>query len=221
MNEADLIAKHPQLFHMASEGSWETIEKHGLLTTRDLVESSSLNSSERHALLRVRRATSSTIAHPVVGEVTIRDQGPLREQFLDVALTDMSPGEWLDVLNGRVFFWLHPDKLSQLLGARRYRNSAHDVITVDSASLLAAHLERVRLSPINSGATLYPNAPLRGSDTFQSIEDYDYEAFRKKRGPRDAIVELAVLDGVADIREHVIRVDRRQKDDVLTTLYKR
>ena len=33
VNEADLIATYPRLFHMAEDGSWLSIERHGLLST--------------------------------------------------------------------------------------------------------------------------------------------------------------------------------------------
>lgn len=88
--------------------------------------------------------------------------------------------------------------------------SAHHVITIDTASLVEAHHDRIVLSGINSGATLYPNAAPRGSDTFRSIADYDYAKARRRRGAKDAIVELAVVDGVPDLAQHFIRVERRK-----------
>jgi hypothetical protein len=130
----------------------------------------------------------------------------------------MTMGEWLDVLNNRVFFWLHHEKLGQLLRARRYRNEVHDVLVVDTASLVAMHRQRVRLSSINSGATLYPNAPKRGAETFLSIENYPYAEIRSRRVVREAIIELAVIDGVPDIMRHVVRVERRRQDDVIAVL---
>lgn len=87
----------------------------------------------------------------------------------------MSVSDWLDTLNNRVFFWLHPAKLDRLLRAPRYRASDQDVLVVDTRSLLDTHGANVRLSPINSGATLYPNATPRGSDTFTTIEAYPYD----------------------------------------------
>src|ERR1700755_2517749 len=36
-------------------------------------------------------------------------------------LTDMSARQWLSALNERVFFWLHSQRLDQLLTARRNR----------------------------------------------------------------------------------------------------
>jgi hypothetical protein len=61
-----------------------------------------------------------------------------------------------------------------LLAARRNRGRPHDVLVIDTASLVRAHRHRIQLSPVNSGSTLYPNAPERGTCTFQAIEDYPY-----------------------------------------------
>lgn len=52
------------------------------------------------------------------------------------------------------------------------------------------------------------------------IADYPYEQRRKEREPRDAIVEIAVEDGVPDIADLVILVERRQSNQVLSVLYR-
>ncbi|MGO9381182.1 MAG: DUF7002 family protein [Mycobacterium sp.] len=201
------------LFHMASAGSWPTIRNHGLWTTQQIVGTSA-GAFEDSALI-ARRPHSIIADHPTLERVTIRDQAPLRLQFLEGCLTDMSVEQWLGLLNDRVFFWLHPVKLDKLLGARRYRKSDQDVLVIDTQSLLSAHEARVRLSPINSGATLYPNATARGSGTFTTIEDYPYAERRRKRTVPEAVTELAVIDGVHDIRDHVIRVERRRGQEIV------
>lgn len=219
MNRDDLIARSPRLFHMAEAGSWPLIQQNGLLTTEHLVRSAQLPKDVESELLEQRRAVSTRFVHPLYGDVVIRDQGPLNLTHLQGALTDVTVEEWLGILNSRVFFWLHPDKLAGLLNARRYRNHPQDVLTVDTRSLLDAAEDRVRLSPMNSGATLYPNTPARGSRTFTTIDDYDYDAQRRRRGPIDAIVELAVIDGVPDIADHVIDVRRVQGDTTIDFLH--
>jgi hypothetical protein len=213
-----LIIQYPRLFHMAAAGAWPSIAAHGLLTTRDLVAGSELEAAERAAILDERRLRSVQVDHPTVGVVTVRDQSPLRQDILQAVLADMSPGEWLDLLNGQVFFWLHPRRLASLLRSRPNRNLEHDVLTVDTASLVAAHHDRIRLSPINSGATQWPSAPRRGRDTFLTIEDYPYAERRRGRGVADAVAELTVVGGVADIADHVVDVQRRRGSDVVADL---
>jgi hypothetical protein len=216
-----LVELYPRLFHMANAGSWPAIQSEGLLTTRQLVDACDPTQAVRDAILRQRRPRSFTLTHPTQGSVVVRDQIPLREDNLRACLDSITVQEWLEILNDRVFFWLHPDKLSTLLGARRYRNHEHDVITVDTGRLLATHAANIRLSPVNSGATIYPSAPQRGPGTFLRIEDYPYQQRRRGRSVKDAVVELAVIDGVPDIIDHVLRVERRHGMEVLTVLYDR
>jgi hypothetical protein len=91
--------------------------------------------------------------------------------------------------------------------ARAYRHNPQVVPTLDTASLVEAHGPSVLLSPINSGATAYKPAA-RGQDTFKPIADYPFEAWKKKRGREDAIVELVVNGGVPDVADHVLAVHR-------------
>lgn len=200
---------------MAQAGSWPAIRDHGLLSTNHIVESAGIHPNEVDRLLRNRRPQSVVMDHPVLGAVVIRDQGPLNLSHL--RLTDQTVEEWLSELNSRVFFWLRSEKLSQLLNARRYRSFEQDVLTIDTQSLLQDVGARAQLSPVNSGATLYPSAPPRGSHTFTPIDEYDYTTQRRRRGRLDAIVELAVIGGVVNIRDHVIEVRRMRGDTVIET----
>lgn len=219
MDVDELISLYPRLYHMAEGGSWPSIQLHGLMTTSQIVDACSPTPEVSAAILEQRRPRNVVLDHATLGQLVIRDQAPLREQFLINSLSDLTVAQWLEMLNNRVFFWLHADKLNTLLSARRYRNLAHDVITVDTASLVTAYADRIRLSPINSGATLYPNATIRGSDTFMAIGSYPYEFYRRRRETKNAIVELAVIDGVPDLVQHIVRVESRQRDEVLDVLY--
>jgi hypothetical protein len=219
MTVDQLVEYYPRLYHMATGGSWPTIQRHGLMPTAYIVTTSGLPSTEQAQLLTQRRPASVVLTHPTIGRVTVRDQAPLRQQFLDLALTDMTEGEWLTLLNDRVFFWLHQDKLHRLLVARRYRSNEQDVLTVDTGRLVEAYENKIRLSPINSGATLYPNAPQRGSGTFLPIDQYPFTERRRGRTPSEAITELAVIDGVPDLANFVISVEKRRGADLLESLY--
>lgn len=208
MDVYELIRLYPHLYHVAQADSWPYIRSYGLLTTRQLVDACNVSADARADVLDQLRPRSIELSHPAMGRVVIRDQAPLREQFLLECLTDITVVEWLQILNNRVFFWLHRDKLRRFLGAFNYRARPHDVLVVDTASLLAAHCENVELSAINSGATLYPNAPQRGPDTFKRVEDYPYTERRRGRPLSEAIVELAVPNGVSDMADHVVQVER-------------
>jgi hypothetical protein len=208
METEELIERYPRLYHTSTAGSWESIKANGLWTTEQILKSSRLNEQTVDRMLYERRAHSVTLSHPVLGEMTVRDQKPLRLSFLEGSLLDMTAAEWLGTLNNRVFFWLHLDRLSRLMNAKHYRAMEQDVLTIDTRSLVEAHGERIRLSPMNSGATLFPNPPKRGSETFATIDGYPFDERRKGRPLSDAIVELAVVDGVHDLSEYVVSVHR-------------
>src|SRR4051794_24313960 len=124
MHHDELLEHYPWLFHMANAGSWPTIRRHGLWTTEQIV-STSHDAFDEQALL-ARRPHSVSAVHPTLGAVTLRDQAPLRLQFPQDCLTDMTQAQWLSPQNARVFFWLHPEKPAKLLGARRYRDFEQD-----------------------------------------------------------------------------------------------
>jgi hypothetical protein len=209
MDSADLIRHYPLLYHMAEVGSWDSISRHGLLSTRSLIDLFDVNGDARDGILRVRRAASVPLEHPAHGAAVVRDQIPLSEARLAACLVDMTLAEWLDALNSRVFFWLNEPHLETLLGARAYKDLEHDVISVDCADLVERHSERITLSPINSGATMYKPPP-RGRDTFLPIAAYPFEERRRARGLDNAVIELAVDGGVPDIRDVAVRVERRR-----------
>lgn len=208
MDVSELIERYPRLFHLTEAGSAEGIAEHGLLPTQELVSTSGLSPDEQAAILSRPRRRALSIDHPVLGKVTLRDQTPLRGHILDRVLVDMTAQQWLSALNERAFFWLHPQRLDQLLKAKRNRGRPHDVLVIDTASLVSAYGHRVQLSAINSGSTLYPNAPQRGTQTFQAIGDYPFAERIGRRTPQAAVVELAVCGGVRDISEHVIETYR-------------
>jgi hypothetical protein len=221
MDSADIAATYPRLYHMAEKGSWASIERHGLLSTSSLLDLFEVEEVQRAEILRQRRPQSVQLQHPAHGEAVVRDQIPLSESRLASCLTDMTLEQWLDALNSRVFFWLNEDHLETLLDARAYRDSAHDVISVDTAALVARHRANIALSPINSGATMY-KPPERGTQTFLPIADYPFEARRQARGRQNAIVELAVNGGVRDILEVALRVERRQAGEAAaSTIWER
>jgi hypothetical protein len=161
-----------------------------------------------------------TITHPVRGTALVRDQIPLREGPLEQCLVGMTPIEWYRELNRKVFFWVDQRRVSGLLHGRAYRGRAHDVLTVDTESLVTAYEEQITLAPINTGSTIYNPRP-RGVGTFLSIADYPFDDWRRHRNRRTAVAELAVDYCVPDIVAHTLRVESRQRDEVLETLWAR
>lgn len=208
MTEAELTGTFPRLWHMAEDGSWPSIRAHGLLSTRALLDLYRVEDEARVALLSHRRPQSVPLVHAGLPGAVVRDQKPLSDEGLRRCLAPgLTPRQWYETLNASVFFWLSRERLRRLLGARAYRNAPQTILTLDTGSLVSAHRDRVRLSPINSGATILKPQP-RGRDTFRSIADYDFAARRRGRRPSEAVVELLVADGVPDVAAHVLAVHR-------------
>ena len=220
MTQQDLMRHYPTLFHMAEDGSWESIKRFGLLSTTALLDLFQINGSLRTAIESQRRPNSVPITHSTQGTAVIRDQKPMSDAALIQCLEGMTPSAWYQLLNGKVFFWLRRERLSKLLQARAYRNSTHCVLTIVTAALLSRHVDKIALSPINSGSTIFKPQP-RGQDTFLPITDYPFDHWSKKRGVGDAIVELAVEYSVPDISELVLKVEQVHGDTVTAVLFER
>jgi hypothetical protein len=213
----ELSAVYPRLYHMAEAGSWESISKHGLLSTSSLLTLFEIQGNDRRNIERQRRAESIRIEHKEFGSAVIRDQKPIIETKLKAALSDYTLEEWYVLLNEQVFFWLTTSRLQTLLAARAYRNKPHLILTLDTLPLVTTHEQEIWLSPMNSGNTL-PFAHPRGRDTFRKMNEYPFQE-RLKRGPDYTVVELAVKGGVTDIRKYVLLAESMVSDgETLRTL---
>jgi hypothetical protein len=205
--------RYPTVFHVAAPGAWPAIAEHGLLSTSALLDLYEVPPEERLELEERRRESTHTVTHAVHGSAVLRDQIPLSEAKLAACLDDMTVPEWIRLLKGRVFFWLSRQRLKDLLGAKAYRDQDHEVITFDTRKLLARHGDRVELSPINSGSTLF-NAAKRGSRTFRPLGIYDV---LEKRAP----VELTVLHSVPDAKDLAQRVELWRGPELVEQLLSR
>ncbi len=207
---AAFTRRHPFLFHMAEAGSWNRIGEEGLWSTTELLTRAGLDDAAREPIEAARRPGPVVLPNGVV----IRDNGVLNHALLARALTDaLSPRDWYLVLNAHVFFWPWRKSLENFLNARPYRARAHDVLTIDTASLLGAHFASAFVTPINTGAT-GRTVPKRGVGTFLPLADWrnakTHPRWLTPSGVPRGIKEVAIRGGVADIRPHLVEVTREQ-----------
>ncbi|KQO69232.1 hypothetical protein [Methylobacterium sp. Leaf89] len=208
MTVDELVATYPRLWHMAMDGSWTSIQEHGLLSTSALLDLYGYEGAKRRAIELTRRPSSVAIAAPGLPGAIVRDQIPMSDSALQKCLLDeLKPVDWYRTLNSQCFFWLSRKRLRRLLGARAYRKDPQVVLTLDTAGLVEKHQASILLSPINSGSTIMKPVE-RGRKTFLPIADYPFDDWKTKRGKSDAVVELVVVGGVPDIRDYVIAVHR-------------
>ena len=217
-----LAQRYPRLYHMADAHSWESIQKHGLLSTSSLLDLFEVKGHEREQIEVRRRPDSVPIVHEKHGRAVVRGNNPMIESKLRPALKDCTLEQWYRLLNKHIFFWLTPERLKTLLCARAYRHHAHAVLTLETLPFVTRYEHRIALSPMNSGNT-QPIAHERSPETFKKMQDYPFHE-RAHRGDYYQVVELAV-EGGADLTESVLSVDLMQCTGdgmkVLRNIYRR
>lgn len=205
MDVAALIDRYPRFYHMAEKNSWPSIKAHGLLST-----SAALDHYQTQGALRVAIEEGHRPEKVAIGalgdQIVLRDQKPMEPSRLQGALIDgTTPSQWYKFLNGKVFMWAEEHRLFKLLNARHYKNLEHDVLTIDTAQLIANYRNAVWLCHMNSGNT-FPIPHRRGMDTFKRISDFPTK--KNPLIPAREVVEVVVDYSVPDIANYVIEVRR-------------
>jgi hypothetical protein len=219
MTIEELTAFYPRAYHMAEFGTWDSIKEYGLLSTSALLDLFKVTGDRRLELESNHRPKSETIIHPInCSSAVVRDQKVLRVSALEKCLSGATLREWYELLNGKTFFWVHQNRLIKLLKGREYRNRQHCVITVDTAKLLQSHSSRARLSPINSGSTIF--RPVKRSPAiFYTISEFPFHDRRATRSLENTVVELAIQYSVPNIENVSILVEHWKGDKVVETVW--
>lgn len=203
MTPADLVRRHPTVYHMVDVRNIDRVRAMGLLSTAALLDRFGLTGGDRDRVESEHRPATVRIPfdgpHPTLGYAHVRDQRPLEPAALARCLTDgLTPAQWYRTLNGRVYFWPDPGRLGRML--KVYAATAEQVVLeIDTAALLARHGDRVELSHINSGfaSARYPPAA-RGPRTFVPLADYVWST-------GNAVAEVTVPYAVPDVMDVVVR----------------
>lgn len=192
----------PQIYHMSEKGSWPQIQELGLLSTSALLDCCGCSGVERFEIESQLRRRKKPIKHPDLGVLYIRDQVPMmdwpdQDIYLDELLDNgVTRQEWLEFLNGKIFFWVTKNELVKMICAWQYRDEPQWVITISTKDLLEEYADKAYVSFQNTGS-LYS---------------------RKKRGPKSfipfnkcpvssRIIELGIDYGVPNLSAFTISVD--------------
>lgn len=211
-----LFEMYPKLYHMAEAGTWESIQQRGLLSASAVLDLFNLEGNQRNAYEAEYRREMLSVPHGQPEQIILRDQRPMPPERLRRALTDgTTPEQWYQLINGKVFFWAEHHRLLRLLNA--YGRDEHDVLILDTRSLVTAHLQNVWLCHMNSGNTL-PIPHYRGVHIFKRIRDFPTKQNGK---PEKAVVEVLVDRGVSDVAEHTLAVLRMQGNQVIRQIWDR
>jgi len=208
MTPDELAKRFAQVFHVCEPGVHTSIARLGLLSSEALLDRFGIGGTRRRTLLSSRRERGVPISHPAHGSAVLNDNSPLSDRALTRCLDDgLTPAEWLEMLNARVFFWPTERRLASLLAARLNRCREREVLVFDTRRLLAPCWEAVSLSPINSGSTIRRPAR-RGLATFTPASGITYRDWQRLRGGRDSVAEITVDEAVPHAADALVDVRR-------------
>jgi len=217
MDLEQLIANYPRVYHMAERDTWPSIRQNGLRSTTSVLDWLGVSADLRLQLRSEHRRDKV----PVQGQgrtIVLRDQRPMPPRILaESLLNGVTPRQWYETINDKVFFWAAERRLMGLLGAKLYRELEHDVLTLDTRSFAAAHQAKIWLCHMNSGAVV-PWKLRRDMTIFKRIADYPV---KRNGSPTKPVVEIVVDGEVLDVADHLVEVRRMKGAEVLGTLYAR
>lgn len=153
--------------HLVDARNWPSVRRTGLRTAASLARSC-LPADDADELLRRRRP----VAHELPSGAILRDQSPMPEAALERCLVDgLTPADWYETINGAVYFWVDPGRMTRHLVAQRGPQLA---IAFDGPALARAYADRAFVTAFNVGSALRRPAR-RGRGSF-----VPYDAWRAR-----------------------------------------
>lgn len=181
MTLEEFYKRNEYLYHLTSPDNADAIlSSRYLLSAEKLISDADLTNEEKHKYLTGRRPEHLHIISSTTGLPSmIRDQQPISEKALVKTLTNnMTAGEFILLLNSRVFFWPTLKRLN--IHYTRYQNESPAIIRVKSRDMIESNLDQLKFCRLNSGATrCHPKwkaPPPRGMETFVSVNDWEFRA---------------------------------------------
>jgi hypothetical protein len=206
ISRAEFESAYPVLFHISLARDVEQIMRHGLLSTTALLDLCGIEGELRSRIEVYQRPKAISISHPVHGEFLTNDQAPMNASALAKCLTDLTPQQWCESLNSRIFLWPRRERVIRHIGAKLAAGTKRIVLAFDTRSLFETlDVDLFELSPINSGNTMRKAAP-RGSSTFRRFRDYPFHERRKSEGLKSAIAEVTYPYAITPSQLESIRV---------------
>jgi len=207
------VALPARVYHIAERSNWESIQRDGLLSATVLLDRAHVREGVRTALVTEQRKDEQVLPDGVV----IRDQKPLSSAALARCLVGMTPAEWYELLNSKVFFWFSVERLNRMRLV--YSTVPQVVLTVDTALLLARHGDAASLSPFNSG-NARRNPARRGRSTFVPYAEWLRSGWATETAAVDARprprahrpVELTIDGAVPDVLDMMTDVHELAPD---------
>ncbi len=191
----EFCKRHPTLYHVAHASALPQLQRHGLLSTQAIINLLDLPREQRTALTTERRPEQVPLHHPVHGTFYLRDQKPLHAKALANCLDGITPSEWLQLLNARVFLWPGRARADKLLHAREYRGQPQLLLQLDARPLLTRHADQTAVTRINTGSVIR-KAARRGRESFIPLQNFPAT-------PKMEIAEVAILNSIPNLRDYI------------------
>lgn len=169
------IALRPYLYHLTDISNIESILSDYTLKSTSIL-SGIAKLEDRDTFLRTRRVGHKKIGTDI--QFSIRDQDPLYEKIVNKNLANgMTFGDFVYLLNTKVFFWAKDTDLQIHYGRYEKQNEFPVILRVSTADLFKLNKVEPEFCRLNSGAprcsSYYKEgAPPRGRDTFQKAKNY-------------------------------------------------
>jgi hypothetical protein len=197
-----------QAFHIADAENWDSIQRTGLHSTTALIAREGLGAGEARPF-----ATYRDKGMRLPSGAVIRDQCPMPPpalmRCLDAGLT---PQDWYDLVNAKVFFWLQPERFARHLAA--CRAGSQIAVVVDLRKLLRRYGRSAFLTPFNVGNARRRPAS-RGHRTFVPLDQWLERRWEteapdgaRARARNHPPAELAIEGSVPDLMEFVVEAWR-------------
>ena len=186
-----LVARFPRIWHVTFPGGWGGINRSGLRSTLDLLESAG-RSDEAKAV----RPDITTVSTADV-DATLRNQAPNRKDpapYLDGVTVE----EWWQLVNGRSYFFPTREDADKMIETNLEQGHSQEVLTFETRRLLGPVADSIHVSTVSAGVFPRTAGPARGHGTFQRLADYT--------GPSLKIREISVTETVPMLDAAVISV---------------
>ena len=177
MSPDEFARRFPTLYHVAWPEARDRIREEGLLSPLALAESLGLSEADREAVLSGTRPVITTLAPDVI----LNDNSPLQSgPLLRCLRNGLAPDDWKRALNSRVFLFTKGREARAFANAAASRDRARDVWAFDGLAFVEHFLDRMEVTPFNTGATTR-KPPMRDLSTFAPVAGLDFEEWRMRR----------------------------------------
>jgi hypothetical protein len=189
-------------YHLVDIRNWKSIQAQGLLSTQRLVE---LSTNVDRSMLRQHRPNGEYLDFGAF----IRDQSPMPRKSIERALrSGVTPEDWFELLNSKVFFWLDLNRLNRHRAACKSQKQV--VLAIDAGRMLEQYSPFASVSPINSGNAMRAAVP-RNLTTFVPYEKWVESGWDSEQVPGISRrsrsswpAELTITGEIPDIARFVI-----------------